>query len=46
MRAEYRDMSLFRFAQVVRGIASVRTLFSTLGFSNTLMLNEEEPKHV
>ena len=46
MRAEHRDMSLFRFAQVFRGIANVRTLFSTLGFSNTLMRNEEEPKHV
>ena len=46
MRAEYRDMSLYRFCQVIRGIRNYRTFNSTITFANNLLNNEDEPKHV
>jgi len=46
MRAEYRDMSLFRFSQVFRGIKFRNSLVSTMPFAKELLSNADEPKPI
>lgn len=46
MRPEIRDMSLFRFTQIFRGLYSVKNVRTMSPFAQRLLENDEEPKPI